>query len=84
MALDLGPYNITVNCIAPGPIATDMPMSILSKGRAGGAGRPHGLQPLGPARRVGRALPLLLASEAGSFVTGTVLVVDGGAMARVF
>ena len=29
-ALDLGPYNITVNCLAPGPFATDMPMTILS------------------------------------------------------
>ncbi|MHC4178960.1 MAG: SDR family NAD(P)-dependent oxidoreductase, partial [Planctomycetota bacterium] len=28
-ALDLGPSGITVNCIAPGPIATEMPMSIL-------------------------------------------------------
>jgi NAD(P)-dependent dehydrogenase (short-subunit alcohol dehydrogenase family) len=27
---------------------------------------------------------LILASEAGSFVTGTVLVVDGGALAKVF
>jgi 3-oxoacyl-[acyl-carrier protein] reductase len=30
-ALDLGPFGITVNCLAPGPIATDMPMSILSQ-----------------------------------------------------
>jgi len=30
-ALDLGPWNITVNCIAPGPIATEMPMTLLSK-----------------------------------------------------
>ncbi len=29
-ALDLGPHNITVNCLAPGPFATDMPMAILS------------------------------------------------------
>ena len=31
-----------------------------------------------------RPLPASLASEAGSYITGTVLVVDGGAMARVF
>ena len=30
-ALDLGPFGITVNCIAPGPIGTEMPMSILSQ-----------------------------------------------------
>jgi NAD(P)-dependent dehydrogenase (short-subunit alcohol dehydrogenase family) len=29
-ALDLGEFNITVNCIAPGPFSTDMPMSILT------------------------------------------------------
>jgi len=82
-ALDLGPFGITVNCIAPGPIATEMPMSILSKEQqqsfaartaVGRWGRPDEL--IGPA--------LLLASEAGSYVTGTVLVVDGGVVANVF
>jgi NAD(P)-dependent dehydrogenase (short-subunit alcohol dehydrogenase family) len=82
-ALDLGPHGITVNCIAPGPIATEMPMSILSKeqqdhlaGRTaiGRWARPDELA--GPA--------LLLASEAGSYITGTCLVVDGGALSRVF
>src|SRR5262249_42605297 len=29
-ALDLGEFGITVNCIAPGPFLTDLPMSILS------------------------------------------------------
>jgi NAD(P)-dependent dehydrogenase (short-subunit alcohol dehydrogenase family) len=28
--LHLGPHGITVNCLAPGPFATEMPMSILS------------------------------------------------------
>ena len=29
-ALELGPHGVTVNCIAPGPVATDLPMSLLS------------------------------------------------------
>lgn len=82
-ALDLGPFGITVNSIAPGPIATEMPKSILSRQQwdtlaartaLGRWGKPEEL--VGPA--------LLLASEAGSFITGSVLVVDGGALARIF
>jgi len=82
-ALDLGPFGITVNCIAPGPIATEMPMSILSKQQqdafssraaVGRWGTPD--EVAGPA--------LLLASDAGSYITGTVLVVDGGVTANVF
>jgi NAD(P)-dependent dehydrogenase (short-subunit alcohol dehydrogenase family) len=82
-ALDLGPFGITVNCIAPGPIGTEMPMSILSqeqqdtlaaKTAVGRWGKPDEL--IGPA--------LLLASEAGSYITGACLVVDGGALCRVF
>lgn len=82
-ALDLGTFGITVNCIAPGPIATEMPMSILSKEQqdalaartaVGRWGRPDELA--GPA--------LLLASDAGAFISGTCLVVDGGATSRVF
>ena len=82
-ALDLGPFGITVNCIAPGPIATEMPMSILSKEQqdafsrrtaVGRWGRPDELA--GPA--------LLLAGEAGSYITGTTLVVDGGVTANLF
>jgi len=82
-ALDLGSFGITVNCIAPGPIATEMPMSILSqeqqdrfsaRAALGRWGRPD--EVAGPA--------LLLAAEAGSYVTGTCLVVDGGVTANVF
>jgi NAD(P)-dependent dehydrogenase (short-subunit alcohol dehydrogenase family) len=82
-ALHLGPYGITVNCIAPGPFATEMPKKILTaeqqrrfaeRTALGRWGRPEELAP--PA--------LLLASEAGSFITGSVLVVDGGAMAKLF
>lgn len=80
-ALDLGPFGITVNCICPGPFLTDLPMSLLSdeekkkfsdRTAMGRWGQPRELA--GPA--------LMLASEAGSYITGEALLVDGGAFAR--
>jgi NAD(P)-dependent dehydrogenase (short-subunit alcohol dehydrogenase family) len=80
-AVDLGPYGITVNCIAPGPFLTDLPGGILSPAEKqafadrtalGRWGKPEEL--VGPA--------LLLASDAGSYITGTTLIVDGGFVAR--
>ncbi len=82
-ALDLGPYGITVNCLAPGPFATELPMSILTdEHKKALAARTAMNRWADPDELVGPAL--LLASNAGSFVTGTVLVVDGGATARIF
>jgi NAD(P)-dependent dehydrogenase (short-subunit alcohol dehydrogenase family) len=83
VALDLGAYNITVNCIAPGPFLTDLPASVLTaeqikifadRTALGRWGQPRELS--GPA--------LLLASEAGSYITGAVLVVDGGMLVKTF
>lgn len=80
-AIDLGPWNITVNCLAPGPIMTDLPRKVLTEERRrmfaeksplGRWGEPEEL--IGPA--------LLLASDAGSYITGTTLLVDGGMLAR--
>jgi NAD(P)-dependent dehydrogenase (short-subunit alcohol dehydrogenase family) len=80
-ALDLGAHGITVNCIAPGPFLTDLPASILSAAEkkafadrtaVGRWGDPREL--VGPA--------LLLASDAGSYITGQTFVVDGGYLAR--
>jgi NAD(P)-dependent dehydrogenase (short-subunit alcohol dehydrogenase family) len=80
-AIDLGEFGITVNCIAPGPFLTDLPMSLLSEAEKktfsdrtalGRWGQPEEL--IGPA--------LLLASDAGSYITGTTVVVDGGWLAR--
>jgi NAD(P)-dependent dehydrogenase (short-subunit alcohol dehydrogenase family) len=82
-ALDLGPFGITVNCIAPGPIATEMPMSILSQTQQDALGSRTALGRWGqPDELIGPAL--LLASDAGSYITGTCLVVDGGVMSRIF
>ncbi len=82
-ALDLGRHGITVNCIAPGPIATEMPMSILSKEQQQSFAARTALDRWGATGEVA-APALLLASEAGSYITGTCLVVDGGLMANVF
>jgi len=83
MALDLAPHGINVNCLAPGPFLTDLPMSLLSERQKKAlAGRTAFGRWADPAELVGPAL--LLASEAGSFVTGETLVVDGGLLCKTF
>jgi NAD(P)-dependent dehydrogenase (short-subunit alcohol dehydrogenase family) len=80
-ALDLGPYNVTVNCIAPGPFLTDMPMSVLSEAeKKNFADRTALGRWAEPRELAGPAL--LLCSDAGSYITGQVIVVDGGYTAR--
>ena len=80
-ALDLVRYGITVNCLAPGPFLTDLPGRLLSTEEKQEFAR---LTALGrwaePRELVGPIL--LLASDAGSYITGETLVVDGGWLAR--
>jgi 2-dehydro-3-deoxy-D-gluconate 5-dehydrogenase len=77
MAIELAPYNIQVNAIAPGWIETDMtapvktmPMNdeIMARTPAGRWGHPEEL--------AGTAV--YLASRASDFVTGETIRVDGG------
>jgi NAD(P)-dependent dehydrogenase (short-subunit alcohol dehydrogenase family) len=80
-ALDLGPYNVTVNCLAPGPFLTDMPMSVLSEAEKKVFADRTALGRWGdPRELVGPAV--FLASDAGGYVTGQAVVVDGGYLAR--
>lgn len=80
-ALDLGPFNITVNCLCPGPFMTDLPMSLLSELEKQAFANRTALNRWGqPKELVGPAL--MLASDAGSYITGEALLVDGGAFAR--
>lgn len=80
-ALDLGPFNVTVNCIAPGPFLTDMPMSVLSDAEKQAFADRTALGRWGqPDELVGPTV--FLASEAGRYVTGQTLFVDGGYLAR--
>lgn len=82
-ALDLGAYGITVNCLAPGPFLTDLPGQLLSDAQKRAFADRTALGRWGqPPELVGPAL--LLASEAGSYITGQVLVVDGGTLIKTF
>src|SRR5437660_9104840 len=80
-ALDLGAFGITVNCIAPGPFLTELPASLLTDAeKKAFANRPAVGRWGEPKELVGTAL--LLASDAGSYITGSTIVVDGGYLAR--
>jgi NAD(P)-dependent dehydrogenase (short-subunit alcohol dehydrogenase family) len=80
-ALDLGSYGITVNCIAPGPFLTELPARLLSADEKSEFAKRTALGRWGdPKELVGPVL--LLASDAGSYISGETLVVDGGYLAR--
>lgn len=78
LAVEYGPHNIRVNCIAPGLIKTDFARALwedpeMLKTRTATT----------PLRRIGEpdeiaGAAIFLASRAGSFVTGQSIVIDGG------
>ena len=79
MALELAPLNIRVNALAPGYFPTELNENFL-KSEAG-----QKMLARYPIPRAGRLEELdgpllLLASDAGSYMTGTVLTVDGGTL----
>lgn len=80
-ALDLGPHGITVNCIGPGPFLTDLPMSLLSDAEKAEFARMTAVNRWGDPRELAGPA-IMLASEAGSYITGEMLLVDGGAFSR--
>lgn len=77
MALDLVPYRIRVNAIAPGVITMDLPAANRYPDFAAS------LDAWMPMKRLGRpedcaGAVLFLCSEEASYITGHVLAVDGG------
>ncbi len=80
LARDLGPSGITVNCVAPGRIDTPRMTEIY-----GEDGPPAAELAQIPAGRLGRPRELgdlvcFLASDRGSYITGTTIPVDGGSI----
>ncbi len=74
LARELGPAGIRVNAIGPGPIDTPLSQRFRELSEAGVV-----FHRLGQAAEVGQAA-VFLASDMSSFVTGTILYVDGGYM----
>jgi 3-oxoacyl-[acyl-carrier protein] reductase len=81
LAVELGRDGITVNCICPGPITTAMTSRINDEHKAIYARRRTALGRYGDPEEVAH-MTLSLCLPAASFLTGAIIPVDGGLMAR--
>ncbi len=79
LAVEWGPAGVRVNCIAPGPIDETEGMARLAPGDV--KAKVERQIPLGRFGKISEIADatLYLVSDAATYVTGTVLVVDGGA-----
>jgi len=78
LAVEWGPHNVRVNCIAPGLVRTDFARALWENPATYAA-----TVATYPLRRIGEpdeiaGAAIFLASAAGSFTTGQTLVIDGG------
>ncbi len=76
LAKEVGPSGITVNCIAPGVIDTDM-NSILDEDTLSSLAEETPMNRLGTSEDIA-SLALFLCSDKASFITGQVISSDGG------
>ncbi len=81
LAVELGPENITVNCICPGPINTGMTADIRDDHKTIFAKRRVALRRYADPEEVAHGT-LSLVLPAASFITGVALPIDGGLTIR--
>jgi 3-oxoacyl-[acyl-carrier protein] reductase len=84
LAIELGPFGVTVNAVAPGFVATDMTDATAARLGVTPEQLREASASTTPVRRVGQPDDIanaiaFFASDAASFVTGQTLYVDGGA-----
>lgn len=81
LAIEWAPYNVQVNCIAPGFFETELTKPVFDNPES--AAKIFNRTPMGRAGNVEEltGAAIYLASEASQFVTGSTLVVDGGMLA---
>jgi NAD(P)-dependent dehydrogenase (short-subunit alcohol dehydrogenase family) len=80
LAVELGPHNVRVNCVAPGIIRTDFARALWENpkiAKAAEAGMP--LRRIGEPDDVAGAI-VFLSSPAGRYITGQKIVIDGGTL----
>ncbi len=84
LALELAPHHIRINAVAPAVVETPIYSTFLSKDEVSkvlpGSNAFHPLGRIGQPADVAEAI-LFLASDQSSWITGTILPVDGGVMA---
>jgi 3-oxoacyl-[acyl-carrier protein] reductase len=83
LAIELGPYGVNVNAVAPGFIVTDMTDETARRVGSTPEEFRRGIAEITPVRRVGQpddiaAAITFLASDEASFITGQTVYVDGG------
>ncbi len=83
MAMELGSFGILINCISPGPFMTN-----IAGGRLKIPADRKAFEAQSLIGRIGdtediKGLALYLASPCSSYVTGSQIVIDGGAMHRI-
>ena len=77
LAREWAPYKIRVNTLVPGFFPAEQNRNVLTPERVEAIMGHTPMKRFGEARELGGAT-LLLASQAGSFITGTEIIIDGG------